>query len=68
MEGAGLDAILATSKHNVQYLLGGHRSFFFSHADAGGVSRYLPIVAYVKGAPEKAAPSISAGKMPGMLV
>jgi Xaa-Pro aminopeptidase len=55
MEEAGIDVLLATSKHNVQYLLGGHRAFFFDYMDAMGVSRYLPIVIYPKGAPEKAA-------------
>jgi Xaa-Pro aminopeptidase len=55
MEQAGMDALLATSKHNVQYLLGGHRAFFFDYMDAMGVSRYLPIMAYQKGAPENAA-------------
>jgi Xaa-Pro aminopeptidase len=55
MEDAGIDVLLATSKHNVQYLLGGHRAFFFDYMDAMGVSRYLPIVVYPKGAPEKAA-------------
>jgi Xaa-Pro aminopeptidase len=54
MEDAGIDVLLATSKHNVQYLLGGHRAFFFDYMDAMGVSRYLPIVVYPKGAPEKA--------------
>jgi Xaa-Pro aminopeptidase len=49
MERAGLDVILATSKHNVQYLLGGHRAQFFSAMDAVGVSRYVPVVVYVKG-------------------
>ncbi|GAA4691283.1 Xaa-Pro peptidase family protein [Pseudonocardia yuanmonensis] len=49
MEEAGLDAILATSKHNVQYLLGGHRYFFFDYMDAIGVGRYLPVVLYVRG-------------------
>ena len=29
MDEAGIDVLLATSKHNVQYLLGGHRAFFF---------------------------------------
>ena len=43
------------SKHNVQYLLGGHRAFFFEYMDAMGLSRYLPILVYPKGAPEKAA-------------
>jgi Xaa-Pro aminopeptidase len=55
MEEAGIDVLLATSKHNVQYLLGGHRAFFFDYMDAMGVSRYLPIVIYQKGAPERAA-------------
>ncbi len=55
MEEAGLDVLLVNSKHNVQYLLGGHRSIFFDYMDAMGVSRYLPIVVYAKGAPEKAA-------------
>jgi Xaa-Pro aminopeptidase len=55
MEQAGMDVILATSKHNVQYLLGGHRAFFFDYMDAMGVSRYLPVMAYQKGAPENAA-------------
>jgi len=54
MDEAGLDVLLATSKHNVQYLLGGHRAFFFETMDAMGLSRYLPVLVYVKGAPEKA--------------
>ncbi|MCO4237020.1 M24 family metallopeptidase [Pseudarthrobacter raffinosi] len=49
MEGAGIDALLATTKHNVQHLLGGYRFFFFAHADATGVSRYLPAVGIVRG-------------------
>ena len=55
MDDAGIDVILATSKHNVQYLLGGHRALFFDYMDAIGVSRYLPVVVYPKGAPAKAA-------------
>jgi Xaa-Pro aminopeptidase len=54
MDEAGIDVLLATSKHNVQYLLGGHRAFFFDYMDAMGLSRYLPIFVYVKGAPDKA--------------
>ena len=54
MDEAGIDVLLANSKPNVQYLLGGHRSFFFDTMDAIGVSSYLPIVVYAKGAPEKA--------------
>jgi Xaa-Pro aminopeptidase len=55
MEDEGVELLLATSKHNVQYLLGGHRAIFFDYMDATGVTRYLPIVIYPKGAPEKAA-------------
>ncbi len=55
MEEAGIDILLATSKHNVQYLLGGHRAFFFDYMDAIGTSRYLPVLAYPKGAAENAA-------------
>ena len=54
MEDAGMDVLIATSKHNVQYLLGGHRSFFFDNMDAMGITRYLPAFVYVKGAPQKA--------------
>ena len=55
MDAAGIDVIVATSKHNVQYLLGGHRADFFDYMDATGVTRYLPVLVYPKGAPEKAA-------------
>lgn len=55
MEEAGIDVLLATSKHNVQYLLGGYRFIFFSAMDAIGHSRYLPVVIYEKGRPEHAA-------------
>jgi Xaa-Pro aminopeptidase len=55
MDEAGLDVLIATSKHNVQYLLGGHRSFFFDNMDAIGIGRYLPAFVYPKGAPGKAA-------------
>ena len=55
MDEAGLDVLIATSKHNVQYLLGGHRAIFFDYMDAMGLSRYLPVLIYPKGAPDKAA-------------
>lgn len=55
MDEAGIDLVIATSKHNVQYLLGGHRANFFDYMDATGVTRYLPVLVYPKGAPEKAA-------------
>src|SRR5487761_18536 len=54
MDDAGMDVLIATSKHNIQYLLGGHRSFFFESMDAMGLSRYLPVFVYVKGEPHKA--------------
>ncbi len=55
MDAAGIDVVIATSKHNVQYLLGGHRANFFDYMDASGISRYLPVLVYPKGAPQKAA-------------
>lgn len=51
MEEAGIDVLLATSKHNTQYLLGGYKFIFFAAMDAIGHSRYLPIVVYEKGSP-----------------
>src|SRR5581483_2852079 len=55
MDQTGIDVLVANSKHNVQYLLGGHRSIFFDYMDAMGTSRYLPLLVYPKGAPQKAA-------------
>ena len=55
MEESGLDVLLATSKHNVQYLLDVERAIFFDYMDALGISRYLPVVVYAKGALDKAA-------------
>jgi Xaa-Pro aminopeptidase len=55
MNEADIDLLLATSKPNVQYLLGGFRFFFFEHADAIGQSRYLPIVIYPRSGADQAA-------------
>jgi len=55
LDDAGIDVLVATSKHNVQYLLGGYRFFFFETMDAIGTSRYLPALVYRKGKPEQAA-------------
>ncbi|MBL9053653.1 MAG: aminopeptidase P family protein [Tabrizicola sp.] len=63
METAGIDVLLVSSKHNTQYLLGGYRFIFFSAMDAIGHSRYLPIIVYMKGAPERTA--YVANKMEG---
>lgn len=54
LDAAGIDVLIASSKHNVQYLLGGYRFFFFDYTDAIGVSRYLPLLVYFKGKPERA--------------
>ena len=54
MDDAGIDVLVVTSKHNVQYLLGGHRAFFFESMDAMGLSRYLPVLVYPKGGRQKA--------------
>src|SRR5438034_10777869 len=49
---AGIDVLVVTSKHNVQYLLGGYRFIFFDYMDAVGTSRYLPVFIYQRGKPE----------------
>ena len=54
LDDAGIDVLIATSKHNIQYLLGGYRFFFFDHFDAIGLSRYLPALIYPKGDPASA--------------
>ena len=51
---ADVDLLLAVTKHNVQYLLGGYRYFFFAHADAIGTGRYLPIAGYFRSRPDLA--------------
>jgi Xaa-Pro aminopeptidase len=55
MDKAGLDVLIVTSKHNVQYLLGGYRFIFFAAMDPIGHSRYLPVVVYIRGAPDRTA-------------
>lgn len=55
MDDAGLDVLLATSKHSIQYMLGGYRYFFYSYMDAHGLSRYLPFFIYVKGERDRCA-------------
>ena len=55
MERQGIDVLVVSSKHNVQYLIGdAYRFFFFAHFDAIGLSRYLPLLVYVRGKPEDA--------------
>src|SRR5262245_6865433 len=55
MDDASLDVVLATSKHSIQYLLGGYRYFFYDYMDAHGLSRYLPFFIYVKGKADRCA-------------
>ena len=54
LDAAGVDLVLATSKHNIQYLLGGYRFIFFAHMDAIGLSRYLPALGIPRGRPDEA--------------
>jgi Xaa-Pro aminopeptidase len=53
LDNAGIDVLVVSSKHNIQYLLGGYRFFFFENMDAIGTSRYLPALVYRKGRPEQ---------------
>ncbi len=55
LEEAAIDILLVSSKHNIQYLVGDYRYFFFDHFDAIGISRYLPILIYRRGRPDEAA-------------
>ncbi len=50
---AGIDALIVSSKHNIQHLLGGYRFFFFEHFDAIGLGRYVPLLVYERGHPER---------------
>src|SRR6218665_185161 len=52
MQERGLDVLFVSSKHNIQYFLGGYRFFMFDYMDATGLSRYLPILIYIRGHPE----------------
>ena len=55
MDQAGIDVLIATSKHNVRYLLGGYQFIFFGAMDAIGQSRYLPAFVYARGDSTKTA-------------
>ena len=46
MQDRRIDLLLATSRHNVQYMTGGHRPFFFAAMDAIGLSRNLSALGY----------------------
>jgi Xaa-Pro aminopeptidase len=49
LDESGIEVLLVSSKHNLQYLLGGYRYYFFEHLDTIGLGRYLPVLGYVKG-------------------
>ncbi|HEX4211909.1 MAG TPA: Xaa-Pro peptidase family protein [Candidatus Dormibacteraeota bacterium] len=49
MSEAGVDVVLATSKHNTRYMLGGYRYHFYSEMEPAGRSRYITAVGYVGG-------------------
>ena len=53
LDRAGIDALIVSSKHNIQYLLGGYRFFFFQHFDAIGIGRYTPLLVYQRGHAER---------------
>ena len=55
LDASGIDVLIVTSRHNIQYLLGGYYHFQFDYLEAIGVSRFLPVIVYVKGAPDKSA-------------
>lgn len=52
MDEAGIDILVATAKHTVQYMMGGYRFIVFHSMDAIGHSRYLPFFIYQKGRPD----------------
>ncbi|WP_431271322.1 M24 family metallopeptidase [Dankookia sp. P2] len=49
---ADVDAVVTTSRQASQYMLGGYSFPFFDHRDAIGLSRYLPVMVYVRGRPD----------------
>jgi Xaa-Pro aminopeptidase len=49
MEEVGLDALLVSSPHSLAHLLDGYRFFLYGKLDSVGVSRYAPLLGYVRG-------------------
>lgn len=52
LEAADVDAVVTTSRQAAQYMLGGYSFPFFDHRDAIGLSRYLPVMVYIRGRPD----------------
>lgn len=46
----GMDAVLASSRHNVRYLTGGHYHHFFARTQRLGGGQYLAMAAVPRGA------------------
>jgi Xaa-Pro aminopeptidase len=55
LDDAGIDVLVATSRHAVMHLLGGYQHFQFATMEAIGIGRYLPALVYVRGRPAHAA-------------
>lgn len=49
MEEAGMDLVLATTRHNVRYLTGGRYHHFFARSTRLGMSQYLAVVGLPRG-------------------
>jgi Xaa-Pro aminopeptidase len=54
MSEAGVDVVLATTRHATRYLLGGYRYHFYADVDPMGRSRYLSVVGYPRSRPDGA--------------
>ncbi len=54
LEQAGIDLVLATSRHNVRYLSGGYYDHFHALAPRGGSSQYVAFVGIPRGRLESA--------------
>lgn len=54
MAEAGLDLLLATSRHNVRYLTGGYYLPTFKRLEPIGLSQYMPVVGIPRGRPDQA--------------
>ena len=49
MEEAGVDLVLASTRHNIRYLTGGRYHHFFARSTRLGASQYLPVVGLPRG-------------------
>ena len=49
MESAGVDLVLASTRHNIRYLTGGRYHHFFLRSTRQGASQYLPVAGLPRG-------------------